>query len=599
MTFPLSSGAPWSPIHRTGGGAAIAFVVAAVVALAVVPLVIGSRAARAQGQIAEVLDPARLLGTRLSLIQARQMFYFQAFLVTGNHDFEAPYLSAMQEEQVIVQELQTLIGGMDLMIRERLARLSSASLRWHVEHQDVFDSEEARLERVQAFDQERARYEAMQEATLGLEQAIQTEVDAGRLHSERLRTLETRISLGLLLLGLGATAAVSLVGSELRALATETDERRKDAVRARREMDAILEATADGVLGMDLNGKVLTLNRAGSQLLGYPERELRGMDVHDALCHATRDGVERPRPECPILRALSTGVEARSEGGDVLWRKNGSTLPVLWSLRPMLDGRVVRGAVLTFTDLTEILRKEEALRRAVRVREEVVSVVSHDLRNPLAVVAGAADLLLDLPLEEAERRQQAEIIRRSAERMSRLIENLLDIARIEAGALVVRPVAQRPEEVLADVEAFFAPQAEPRGITLSVETEPGLPAVLADPDRVQQALANLVDNALRFSPVGGRVTLGAHAHPRGGIALTVGDQGPGIAEADRTRVFDRFWQASRHDRTGSGLGLAIVRGIAEAHGGSVDVESEPGEGARFTMVLPAAPASAQTGERSR
>jgi signal transduction histidine kinase len=252
----------------------------------------------------------------------------------------------------------------------------------------------------------------------------------------------------------------------------------------------------------------------------------------------------------------------------------------------MHGGLLLRGAVLTFTDLTEISRKEEALHRAVRVREEVVSVVSHDLRNPLGVVAAAADLLLDLPLDEPERRQQAEIIRRSAERMGRLVENLLDMARLEAGALVVRPAAQGALEILAEVEAYFGPQARDRGVALQVQVGRGVPLVLADPDRVQQALANLVANALKHSPEGGKVVLGAHEHPSGGVALTVRDEGPGIPAEDLPHLFDRFWQASRHDRTGTGLGLAIVRGIAEAHGGSVEVASELGKGALFSLVLP-------------
>jgi signal transduction histidine kinase len=201
-------------------------------------------------------------------------------------------------------------------------------------------------------------------------------------------------------------------------------------------------------------------------------------------------------------------------------------------------------------------------------------------------VAGAAELLLDLPLDEPERRRQADIIRRSAERMCRLIENLLDVARIEAGALVVRATAQAPEQILSETKAFFLPQAEERNVALELDLEPGVPRVLADPDRVQQALANLVANALRFSPPGSTVTLGAHDAGAGEVALTVQDRGPGIPAADLPRLFDRFWQASRHDRTGSGLGLAIVRGIAEAHGGRVEVASGPGPGTRFALVLP-------------
>jgi PAS domain S-box-containing protein len=353
-------------------------------------------------------------------------------------------------------------------------------------------------------------------------------------------------------------------------------------------MDALLDATSDGVLGVDRKGAVLSLNRAGAELLGYSEAELKGRDVHDTLYHAAGDGTPRPRTASPILSALAAGAKARSGGGDVLWRKDGSALPVQWSIRPLWDAWVVRGGVLTFTDLTEVLRTQEALQRAVRVREEVVSVVSHDLRNPLGVVAGAAELLLELPLEERERKRQAEIIRRSAERMRRLVENLLDVARIEAGALVVRAAARSPAEILADVEAFFRSQAEERGVALASVVPPGLPDVLADPDRTQQALANLVANALRFSPAGGRVTLGCHASGEGWVALTVEDQGPGIPAEDVPHLFDRFWQASRDDRTGSGLGLAIVRGIAQAHGGRVEVWSEPGVGTRFTLILPCA-----------
>ncbi len=564
------------------------FVVAAVVALAVVPAVMGSRAARAQADLAEVLDPARLLGTQLSLVQARQMSYFQTFLFTRDPAAQEAYLAASREEQEILEELQARVGAMDLRIRERLAFLSSLSARWHVEHDGVFWSEVTREERIASFAQERERYEELQRATLGLERAIQEEVDAGRIRGEELRALQTRVSLGLLLLGLVAAGAVALVGREVRMLAAEAEARRRAEARSRRELDALLEATADGVLGMDLRGRILTLNRAGSELLGYTEAELRGRDVHEVLHHATRDGAPLLRSECRILSTLASKVMGRSEGGDVLWRKDGTPLPVQWTLRPLVDGLALRGGVLTFTDLTDILRKEEALQRAVRVREEVVSVVSHDLRNPLGVVAGAAELLLDLPLDEPERRRQAEIIRRSAERMGRLVENLLDVARIEAGALVIRATAQRPGQVLAETKEVFLPQAEEKSVRLEVAVDPGAPRVLADPDRLQQALANLVANALRFSPPGGVVTLGAHASGGREVALTVRDQGPGIAAADLPHLFDRFWQASRHDRTGSGLGLAIVRGIAEAHGGRVEVASEPGAGACFTLVLPSA-----------
>jgi len=342
------------------------------------------------------------------------------------------------------------------------------------------------------------------------------------------------------------------------------------------------------VLGLDLDGRIISLNRAGTDLLGYTERELQGRDFHDTLHHTRADGSPRTRATSPILKALEEGPESRVSAEDVLRRRDGSVLPVQWSLRPLVDGLEIRGAVLTFTDMTLIREKENALRRAVRVREEVVSVVSHDLRNPLGVVAGAADLLLDLPLGEAERTKQADIIRRSAQRMGRLIQDLLDVARIEAGALVVRPVVEGPQGILDEIHTVFAPQAEEKGVHLEVDIDPGVPPALVDADRIHQALSNLVANALKFTPPGGRVTLSGRAGEEGWIVLSVSDTGPGIPEHMQGRLFDRFWQASRHDRTGSGLGLAIVRGIAEAHGGSVEVLSKKGVGATFSLHLRAA-----------
>lgn len=590
MTSSSDTTAP-TRLPKGTGALPLAFVAAAVVALAVVPLVMGDRAARAQREIHEVLEPVRFLGTRLALIQARQMSLFQAFLLTGDRAFHGRYGDALSEEREVIAQLQELVGGMDLEIRERLAQLSSISASWHLDHQLAFDSEEVRRQMAADFDVMEGRYRALQQATLEMERVIGSEVEEGVLRADRLRSRQAIVAFALLILGLGATLATGLVGNRLRVLTAEADARRRDAVRARREMDAILEATGDGVLGMDLQGRILSLNRAGSELLGYLEGQLRDRDVHEVLHHTDAEGKPRARASSQILRALESGGSMTSTD-DVLWRRDGTLLPVQWSLRPLVDGRVVRGGVLTFADLTAIRRKEEALRRAVRVREEVVSVVSHDLRNPLGVVAGAADLLLDLPLGEEERRKQAEIIQRSAQRMSSLIGDLLDLARIEAGALVVRRVVQRPAEIIEEAEAFFRPQAEGHGVHFEVALDEGVPPVQADPDRIQQALANLLANALRYTPHGSSVTLGAHLRSPGSVAFTVRDQGPGIPHEDQPHIFDRFWQANRQDRTGSGLGLAIVRGIAEAHGGSVEVSSEPGTGALFTLVLPAQEATA-------
>lgn len=582
---------PARPDHdapsRTRGRWALAFVAVAVVALAVVPILLGRRSAAVQTEIATVLEPARLLGVRLSLIQARQMARFQSFLLTGERGYVGQYEAALATEAELYEDLSRLVEGMDLEVRERLARLSTQVGLWHLNHQLAFDSEDARLAVVgEGLARERARYADVQSATLALERALQGEVDAGRRRVLDTQELQTSITLWLVVLALGATVVVGQVGQRLGAVTREAERRRREAVDARREIDAVLEATGEGVLGIDLQGRCISLNRAGCALLGFTERDIRGRDVHETIHHTRADGTPRTRGGSPILQALQDGGRAQASD-DVLWRRDRTGFPARWSLQPLVDGIEVRGAVLTFTDITEIREKEDQLRRAVRARDEVVSIASHDLKNPLGVVAGAAELLLDLPLGEEDRRRQAEIIKRSAERMLHLTEDLLDVARIEAGAMVVRPSAEDPAPLLDDLAEYFRPQAEARDIALTVAVAPDTPRARVDRDRLIQALSNLVGNALKFTPPGGSIRVEAGPSDDDTVALSVVDTGPGIPEDQRGRLFDRFWQASRDDRTGSGLGLAIVRGIAEAHDGRVEVASTVGEGSRFTIHVPA------------
>ena len=298
-------------------------------------------------------------------------------------------------------------------------------------------------------------------------------------------------------------------------------------------------------------------------------------------------GEPSPRDASHLLLAIERGEPLESEDGSVMWRRRRISFPARWSLRPMIDGRELRGAVLTFTDMTEIHEKEEALRRAIKQREDVVSIVSHDLRNPLGVALAAADLLLDLPLDEEKRRRQAEIIRRSGKRMQRLIEDLLDVARIEAGALVVRPSREELRPILDEVADLFADQAESRSIRLAVDgADEGVEARV-DRDRITQALANLLDNALRLTPEGGAVTVSVAVVDDGEhVDISVADTGPGIEPEQIERLFDRFQQGEGRDTGAAGLGLTIVQGVATAHAGEVIVDSEPGVGCVFTLRLP-------------
>ncbi len=234
-------------------------------------------------------------------------------------------------------------------------------------------------------------------------------------------------------------------------------------------------------------------------------------------------------------------------------------------------------------------RLYDSARRATRARDQMLGVVSHDLRNPIHTIFMSSSFMQDiLPVEGSEpAREQARIIKRSAERANRLIGDLLDVTRIESGTL---SLFRRPHDAIELCEeAFEAARlaAAERSITLVRElTDEPLP-VVADRDRVVQALGNLIGNALKFTPADGRVTIAA-ARDGNRVRLTVSDTGPGIPAAHLPRLFDQFWQGDSADRRGVGLGLSIVRGIALGHDGDVRVESAPGAGSSFSLLLPMA-----------
>ena len=567
---------------------ALGFVAVSLVALVAVPAYYGGKVAAAQFRITDVLLPAARQSSKLLLLLSRQMRRMDGFLLTGDRPvYREPYIAAIAETGSVLDSLGVLSRDLDVDLRdevfERFATLGSDWTEWDIENQRIFDGDGG----VDVQRRTQLRYEELQRATREFDRAIGSAVTQGRRSIVDARTLQNRLTFGLAMLALFATLIVGRVGFRYRYLTREREVQRREAVRARWEIDALLEATSDGVLGIDLEGKCTSLNRVGGELLGYTERAIVGRDVHDTLFHSRPDGSPNPRAGSPMLKALAAGEPCDSGDAAVLWRRRRVPLPARWSLRPLLDGIELRGAVLTFTDMTEIREKADALRRAVRQREDVVSIVSHDLRNPLGVTLAAADLLIDLPLDEDERRRQAEIILRSGRRMLRLIEDLLDVARIEGGALVLRPSVERLVPILEEARQVFEDQAERKGVELGVEAGEGDLEARVDRDRIIQALANLLDNAIRLTPEGGRIVLGVEDLGTD-LSLTVSDTGLGIDPDLLESVFDRFSRSDGAERGAAGLGLAIVEGIVTAHGGAVSVDSRVGEGSTFVLCLPKA-----------
>ena len=234
-------------------------------------------------------------------------------------------------------------------------------------------------------------------------------------------------------------------------------------------------------------------------------------------------------------------------------------------------------------------RLYRAAQRATQVRDDVVSIVAHDLRGPLGTITVNASLLRRGGPEPDRRTVRAlEAIERGANRMNRLIRDLLDVSRLEGGRLeVVRSRVPVPQLITESVETCkAAAPAEAREFRL--EVAPGVLDVWGDRDRLLQVFENLIGNAVKFTEEGGCITVGART-ANGQVLFWVNDTGAGIAPDNIPHVFDRFWQARRADRRGAGLGLPIVKGIVEAHGGRVWVESTQGRGSTFYFTIPPAP----------
>jgi PAS domain S-box-containing protein len=226
-----------------------------------------------------------------------------------------------------------------------------------------------------------------------------------------------------------------------------------------------------------------------------------------------------------------------------------------------------------------------AAEKATKARDEILRVVSHELGGPLSVINIAVDGILESESPSAESiHENAAILKRAAEWMERLLRDLADVASIESGQFRLLTTPETPRALVTQAAEMFAGPARSHGIALDAITAPGLPVVVVDPARVLQALSNLVTNAMKATKPGGRIRLLAELDPAG-VCLTVEDTGSGIAPENLPHMFDRAWQQRHHTNAGLGLGLAIVRGIVEAHGGEIYVDSTPGEGSRFSFTV--------------
>ena len=377
-------------------------------------------------------------------------------------------------------------------------------------------------------------------------------------------------------------AAGDLDSEEIRSLAAGSTEelasafvRMSEAVRGtvrdlsgeRNKLTAVLDTMADGIVVVEEDGRVSLMNQAAQLLLDLRTTEIQGTPLSE---------IARDHELLELVSSSLQGREMRQAHLELLRQRR------LVSAIAIPLGGAGAGVLLSLHDLT-------AFRQLETTRREFVSNVSHELRNPLASIRSMIETLSGGAIDD--RRTAADFVSRieqDVRRMDTLVSELLELSRLESGqvALDVRPLSLEP--IAADTVASFHDRSSGGGVEVSVEIPADLPLVLGESEKIRQVLSNLMDNALKFTPPGGRITVSARPGHRNVIAR-VSNTGDGIAPEHLPHLFERFYKVDRSRRDlGTGLGLAIVKHIVLAHGGDVDVESSLGEGATFTFTLPRA-----------
>lgn len=390
----------------------------------------------------------------------------------------------------------------------------------------------------------------------------------------------------------------------------------------------LLASIVEGAYGVDTEGNCTFVNPSCLQMLGYQSAdELLGKHMHTLMHHSHPDGKPYPASECGVCLAYLDNRQT-NVSDEVFWRKDGSSFQVeYWSSPILIDGAVA-GAIATFIDITERKRVEaEVLQlnaeleqkvvartaalerakleveRASRGKDEFLAAISHELKTPLNHILGFADLLKEGLVGElsAEQKEMAQDIFDAGSKQLAIVNSLVELARLQAGKTKLHLLPEAPAKLLEEIAARHAAKARAAGLAFSVDVAEDMGEMPLDREVVTRLLDQLLDNAFKFTPSGGKVSLTARRVPREEVAaptgigsgeyleLAVADNGPGIAPEILPRLFQPFVQGDgrlARSHGGTGIGLVLVRLLAELHGGDSDVESKPGAGTKFLVWLP-------------
>ncbi len=361
---------------------------------------------------------------------------------------------------------------------------------------------------------------------------------------------------------------IGQLASTFNHMAKQLDDLIHALSREKEQLSSVLRSMADGVLTVDADGEIIMTNPPA-------ERMVRAWEM-EAGIFSRKEKMTLPEP---LLKTLEKVVHKEEE---VMTDINvqGRVLSVV--MAPLYDRNQVSGAVAVLRDMTEE-------RRLDMLRKGFVANVSHELRTPISMLQGYSEALIDGVADSPqERREFAQIIYDESLRMGRLVNDLLDLARIEAGHFQLQLDRTAISSVIRKVVKKFSSLSREQKIELVEELDPGLGVYLLDPDRIEQILINLMDNAIRHTDSGGQVKITAFEQG-GNLHIQVTDTGSGIPEEDLPFVFERFYKADKartRGKSGTGLGLAIVKNLIQAHGGTIDVKSKVGEGTTFSIQIP-------------
>ena len=631
----------------------VLFIIVSLLSMVILPLVVRNKTARLRNEIFRFAQPAGRAANEIQVNLSGELDKIIAYQVTGQKQYAADFYKLVESEESMRAQLMQLLPALkNDDLGADLTKVFVQTSAWHdaVRRGEFLERQLPAEVFLQRLFEAHPSYEKSLEAASELEHALEDVVDLRMSRIREAERLNLSITIVLTLLALTSALLVAGLGRQMRLLASEAMQRRRDAERDAREAKsareaaereerrtAFLAAAAEQLAAsLDYEQTITSLSR----LIVPNLAEMCVVDMTDsegalrraAVAHRNPEDeavlapmlgtVHRDIPE-PLIRIIRSGEPALVGATSPLFESitgqaeagtrtlvflplvsRGQTIGIVAAVsspnKPFTNDDLPlfldlsRRASLAIDNARLYLESQQA----VRAREEVLAIVSHDLRNPLSAITLGSSLLLMSKNLSDEDREQVETMQVSAERMARLIADLLDVTRLEGGKrLPIEPAPVAVAELLDEALELFRSQAAVANVSIDSDCPNTVDAVFADHHRVMQVLSNLIGNSLKFTPPSGTIRVCAEPHPDG-VLFMIADTGPGIPKEHLAHIFTPYWQAKRAERLGAGLGLPIARGIVEAHGGRIWAESEPGQGTRFYFTLPAAKVGVNSTEES-